>query len=125
MLLQNSEKMQKKFPPYCLPGAITMLGEAGDICGIFGETVRTVVKNGNCQWQEAVYMESTHLQLNHKMNEYEEKCYQFIISSVVICTPLSVVFSEPQNKKNLDFKKALEHQQCGETERSNSLDHAE
>jgi hypothetical protein len=40
-------------------------------------------------------------------------------------TPLSVVFSEPQNKKILDLKKALEQQQCGETERSNSLDHAE
>jgi hypothetical protein len=102
-----------------------MLGEAGDICGIFGETVRAEVKNGSCQWQEAVYIEYIHLQLNHKMNEYEEKCYQFIISSVVIYTRLSAVFSEPQNKKNLDLKKALEQQQCGETERSNSLDHAE
>jgi hypothetical protein len=86
---------------------------------------RAVVKTGNCQWQEAVYVKSTHLQLNHKTNEYEEKCYQFIVSSVVIYTPLSVVFSEPQNKKNLNLKKALEQQQCGETERSNSLDHAE
>jgi hypothetical protein len=102
-----------------------MWGEASDTCGIFGETVRAVVKNGNCQWQEAVYIESTHLQLNHEMIENEEKCYQFIISSVVIYIPLSVVFSEPQNKKNLDLKKALEQRQCGETERSNSLDHAE
>jgi hypothetical protein len=108
-----------------LPGAITTSGEAGDICGIFGETVRAVVKTGTCQWQEAVCIKSTHLQLNHKTNEYEEKCYQFIVSSVVIYTPLSVVFSEPQNKKILDLKKALEQQQCGETERSNSLDHAE
>jgi hypothetical protein len=59
------------------------------------------------------------------MNECEEKCYQFIISSVVIYTPLSFVFSEPQYKKNLDLKKALEQQRCGETEGSNSLEHAE
>jgi hypothetical protein len=59
------------------------------------------------------------------MLENEEKCYQFIISSVVIYTPLSVFFSEPQNKKNLDLKKALEQQRCGQTERSISLDHAE
>jgi len=91
MLLQNCEKMQFSFSPYCLPGAITMLGEAGDICGIFGETVRAVVKNGNCQWQEAVFIESTHLQLNHKMNAYEEKCYQFI-SSVVIYTLICCFF---------------------------------
>jgi hypothetical protein len=56
MLLQNSEKMQFFSPPHCLPGAITMWGEAGDTCGIFGETVRAVVKDGNCQWQEAVYI---------------------------------------------------------------------
>ncbi len=112
--------MQIFFSPYCLPGAITTSGEAHDIW-----TVRAVVKNGICQWQEAVYIKSTHLQLNHKTNEYEEKCYQFIVSSVVIYTPLSVVFSEPQNRKNLDLKKALEQQQCGKTERINSLNDAE
>ncbi len=45
------------------------------------KTARAVVKNGNCQWQDPI-VESTRLQLNQTTNEYEEKFYKLVVSSV-------------------------------------------
>ncbi|CAM6043372.1 unnamed protein product [Sphagnum compactum] len=103
-----------------------MLGEAGDICGIFGETERAVVKNGNCQRQEAVYIESTHLQLNHKTNEYEEKVYQFIVSSVVIIADWELFAEKQQIAEELQANALpqLQQRRQVEMEKESGDDHA-